>query len=195
MHKLVRGAIAGAVATLPMTLVMARLFAKLPRSQRYPLPPRLIMESLSRQAQVHGSLSNATLTSATLTTHFAYGAATGALFPYLERQRGYNVGMGAAYGVGVWAASYLGWIPAAGILTPATRHPARRNALMLAAHLVWGGTLAGVSAALRRPSRDSSVRMTTNDVKTTLPADRNRLQEKTTRARLTKKPRIASHPH
>ena len=46
-----------------------------------------------------------------------------------------------AYGLGVWAMSYLGWIPAARILTPAHRHPLRRNLLMIAAHIVWGLTL------------------------------------------------------
>jgi hypothetical protein len=50
---------------------------------------------------------------------------------------------GAGFGVAVWAGSYLGWLPAAGILSPATEHPPRRNALMIASHVVWGAT-AGV---------------------------------------------------
>jgi hypothetical protein len=45
---------------------------------------------------------------------------------------------GALFGVGVWGASYLGWLPAVGLIQPAIRHPARRNALMLSVHLVWG---------------------------------------------------------
>lgn len=49
-----------------------------------------------------------------------------------------SVAKGALFGVGIWAASYFGWIPTAGILKPPTRHPAARNALMIAAHLVWG---------------------------------------------------------
>ena len=32
----------------------------------------------------------------------------------------------------------MGWIPALNLLEPATEHPARRNALMIAVHLVWG---------------------------------------------------------
>lgn len=153
MHRMLRGAIAGTVATIPMTLVMARLFRELPESQRYPLPPRLIMENLSRRTPLRGLPNEATLTEVTLTAHFVYGAATGAIFPYLERHSETNVLRGAVYGVGVWAASYLGWIPAAHILTPATHHPAKRNALMLLAHLVWGSALAGTSAALRDYSR------------------------------------------
>jgi len=35
----------------------------------------------------------------------------------------------------------LGMLPALGILHPATEHPARRNALMIGAHIVWGTTL------------------------------------------------------
>jgi uncharacterized membrane protein YagU involved in acid resistance len=53
---------------------------------------------------------------------------------------------GAVAGAAVWLASYMGWIPAVGILEPATKHPARRNGLMIAAHLVWGWSTA---AAMR----------------------------------------------
>jgi hypothetical protein len=42
----------------------------------------------------------------------------------------------------VWAGSYFLGMPAAGVLAPAQRHPLRRNLLMIAARLVWGGTLA-----------------------------------------------------
>jgi len=47
----------------------------------------------------------------------------------------------------VWGGSYLGLLPSLGILRPATDHPAQRNALMIAAHLVWGATLGGALQA------------------------------------------------
>jgi uncharacterized membrane protein YagU involved in acid resistance len=153
MHKAARGAIAGTIATIPMTLVMISLFRRLPADQRYPLPPRLIIESLRERSQMGPSMNETGATRTTLLAHFAYGAVTGALFPYLERGRGSDFFTGTVFGAGVWAASYLGWIPAANILTPATRHPARRNALMLTAHFVWGAALASVSAALRTTGR------------------------------------------
>ena len=152
MRKVTRGAIAGTIATIPMTLVMINLFRRLPIEQHYPLPPRLIIESLQESRQMR-PMDDANATHTTLLAHFAYGAATGALFPYLERGRGKDFFTGSVFGVAVWAASYLGWIPAANILTPATHHPARRNALMLTAHLTWGAALAGVSAALRPTGR------------------------------------------
>jgi hypothetical protein len=43
----------------------------------------------------------------------------------------------------------MGWIPAVGTLEPATEHPPRRNALMIAAHLVWGAATAAAVRELR----------------------------------------------
>ena len=48
---------------------------------------------------------------------------------------------GITFGLGLWTISYLGWLPAAGILRPATQHPPRRTALMVTAHVVWGSVL------------------------------------------------------
>jgi ribosomal protein S12 methylthiotransferase accessory factor YcaO len=45
---------------------------------------------------------------------------------------------GAAAGGAVWLGSYMGWIPAFGVLKPATKHPLRRDAVMLGAHFAWG---------------------------------------------------------
>lgn len=150
MHKLVRGAIAGTVATIPMTLVMTVLFRRLPREQHYPLPPRLITEDVAKRTGVQPDMRDSTLTRATLIAHFGYGAATGTLFPFMESRRYSPALVGPGYGLAVWAASYLGWIPALRLLSPATRHPWERNALMLTAHVVWGAALAGTSALLNR---------------------------------------------
>jgi uncharacterized membrane protein YagU involved in acid resistance len=80
----------------------------------------------------------------TVLSHFAYGATCGAIYgPLSGRLGGGGVIGGVAFGLAVWTGSYLGWLPAAGILTPATEHPGRRNALMIAAHVVWGAA-AGV---------------------------------------------------
>lgn len=55
---------------------------------------------------------------------------------------------------GVWTVSYLGWVPALGLLTPAGRHPSRRNARMIAAHLVWGTVITAATEYTRkRPNR------------------------------------------
>ena len=128
-RTVILGALSGFAATLPMTATMSRLHLALPSVERYPLPPRELAEDLP-------SLAVGTAT-ATLVYHFLYGAAAGALFGGFSRRR--DIPAGAAYGIAVWVASYLGWIPASRRLNAATRHPARRNGLMLMAHLVWGG--------------------------------------------------------
>ncbi len=131
LDKMVLGALAGFSATLPMTATMEHLHRRLPAGERYPLPPREISEDLPRAGL--GSPR------ATLLYHFVYGAVAGALFGFLCRRR--DIGAGSCFGIGVWAASYLGWLPASRVLKPATAHPARRNSLMLAAHVVWGACL------------------------------------------------------
>lgn len=129
--SLTLGALAGFCSTLPMTVAMRRLHRHLPARQRYPLPPREITEALPKM-----SLD---ASAATLLHHFLFGAAGGALFATLTRRR--DLASGSVFGVIVWLTSYLGWIPAARILRPATDHPGLRNALMIAVHLVWGSVL------------------------------------------------------
>jgi hypothetical protein len=46
---------------------------------------------------------------------------------------------------GVWTVSYLGWVRSLGLLSPASRHPAPCNVLMIAAHFVWGTVIAGAT--------------------------------------------------
>ncbi|WP_421697113.1 hypothetical protein [Ancylobacter sp.] len=147
--RLVLGALAGVAATLPMTMAMRRLHGRLPNKERYPLPPREISANLP-----HLGLTAPT---ATLLHHFAYGGAAGAAFGLL-RPRSARLA-GPLFGIGVWVASYLGWIPVLGILRPATLHPARRNALMLAVHLVWGAGLATGLRELEQARRTSFSRV------------------------------------
>ena len=79
---------------------------------------------------------------ATLAAHFGYGAAMGGIFAMLApRTPGHPVPKGIAWGLIVWATSYLGLLPATGLHEPATRHPRERNILMILAHVIWGGSL------------------------------------------------------
>ena len=150
MNRILFGALAGLAATAPMTLAMKLMHEQLPREEQYPLPPRQVTEGIAEKAGVNEHLGEEEREAATWVSHFAYGAACGALYGALsgERLDERPLLAGAGFGVVVWAGSYLGWLPAAGILSPATEHPARRNALMIAAHLVWGATAAAALAGL-----------------------------------------------
>lgn len=153
MNRILLGALAGLAATGPMTLAMKLMHEQLPREEQYPLPPRQVTEGLAEKTGVSEHLDEEEREAATWVSHFVYGAACGALYGAVsgERLDRHAALAGVGFGVAVWAGSYLGWLPAAGIISPATEHPARRNALMIAAHAVWG---AGVGVALERLSGD-----------------------------------------
>lgn len=150
MNRFLAGALGGLVATVPMTMTMLACWKRLPKKDQYPVPPREITEQtvcrLSTEAQ---NLSDKRLAELSLSAHFAYGAATGALYPIFTSQPRRPVVFGAGYGIGIWGASYLGWIPAARILKPATQHPPARNYMMIASHLVWGAATVWIGETLR----------------------------------------------
>lgn len=152
MNGLISGAIAGFIATIPMTLAMKAMHEQLPAEEKYPLPPRLIVENAEEAAGVEEEIDEKDEHRLTLASHFAYGTATGALYGAAMNSLGKEPTAinGVAYGLGVWTASYLGLLPAVGLLAPATEHPARRNALMIAAHVVWGASLGAAANRLGR---------------------------------------------
>jgi len=143
--RLLIGGIAGFVGTMAMTGAMRRMHARLPEKERYPLTPREIVDSGSKQFGV--ALTDEAAKDVTTLSHFLYGAAMGAMIAAANPDPKKRTG--AAAGVAVWLASYMGWIPAVGTLEPATEHPVRRNALMIAAHLVWGSATAAAIRELR----------------------------------------------
>ena len=132
--RLLIGAIAGFVGTMAMTAAMRRMHERLPPQDSYPLTPREIIDSMGEQADA--PLSGEAAKDVTTAAHFAYGAASGALLGAANVMLGPV--SGAMGGICIWIGSYLGWIPGANVLKPATEHPRRRNVLMLASHVVWG---------------------------------------------------------
>lgn len=139
MNRLARGALAGLAATVPMTVVMQGLHRRLPWHLRYPLEPRLIAERITRRLGLDQHMDEPDQRWAALACHFAYGSAAGAVYSsIMPPLRIPPATRGAAFGVLLWAAGYLGWLPAMGILEPDTRRPRRRAAIMVLSHLVWG---------------------------------------------------------
>ena len=132
----------GVLATVPMSLSMLLGWKLLPRHEKYHLPPRLITEEMTERVGIADHLSENELVGLTSFAHFGYGALTGGLYALVEQVIPLRASLkGALAGITVWAGSYLGWLPALGILQPATQHPWRRNLLMLVAHAIWGVTL------------------------------------------------------
>jgi uncharacterized membrane protein YagU involved in acid resistance len=148
MHDVTRGALAGAIATAPMTVAMVAMHRALPPREQYPLPPSLITEELEEKAGVVDDVDRDEHRKLTFANHFGYGALCGAVFASMSSRS--SLARGVAFGLGVWSTSYLVLLPALRLLRPATKAPARRNALMIAAHVVWGAALALALTRLRR---------------------------------------------
>jgi hypothetical protein len=153
MNSMLAGAAAGAAATLPMTMVMETLHERLPGEPARPLPPREITEGVAAKAGVQNELDERDKQQLTLAGHFGYGAACGALFGLAAPRRApAAVASGVLFGLAVWGVSYLGLLPALGVRHHARHDPPARNALMIAAHLVYGAAT-GALVAASRPRR------------------------------------------
>lgn len=142
------GAVAGAVATVPMSALMLL-------AQRLGLmgtqPPRRISDGALDAVGVDPPERGRRLLTAL--SHVGFGAVAGAPFPLLHRAlppRAPRPLLGALYGLGVWASAYLGWVPAAGLMPPAHEDRSDRQASMVAAHLVYGAVLGAATARLLR---------------------------------------------
>ena len=150
MNRYLWGALAGCAATAPMTALM-ELLHRLSQPEPQTLPPRAITERVARAVHLEGAVDEPyKSTLATIAAHFAFGAGAGALYAPLEPFVPAPPLKGALFGVLVWAISYGGWLPATGLMRPATQHNARRNVLMIGAHLVWGACLGELFARRAR---------------------------------------------
>jgi uncharacterized membrane protein YagU involved in acid resistance len=148
------GAAGGLVATVPMSAVMLIGHRWLPWRQRDPLPPQQITNEALASVDLHDDLDSHERAALAVFNHFAYGAGMGLLYGGLTAAAPSTnrVSSGIAYGLAVWTASYLGLVPALGLYRSAVQEPAGRNALMIAAHVVWGASL-GVMTELAATNR------------------------------------------
>ena len=138
MNRVLRGALAGAVATVPMSAVM--MGAK--RSGHMGgMPPEKITANFLASSGIHPTEAQQDVAAGLL--HFGFGSVAGAVFGAVApRQVIARVPMGMAYGAAIWGVSYMGWVPAFGIMPHASRDRRDRQMVMLAGHLVYGTALA-----------------------------------------------------
>lgn len=144
----VRGGLAGFGATIPMTAFMLLAHRLLPQWEQYALPPQRITDKLAQRAGLRKHIDKRQLMLGTLASHFGYGTTMGVIYRLATGRLRQAPLLGPAFGLAVWAASYLGWLPAFDILPPATKVPPKRAWLVVVAHLVWGAS-AGALLALR----------------------------------------------
>jgi uncharacterized membrane protein YagU involved in acid resistance len=148
MNTLETGIWSGVFATSPMTMVLFGMQRRLPPEERSPLPPATLTKEISGVSHPE----------ATLLSHLGYGMSCGVAYSLLSPHvKAPPAVKGAAFGLAVWAGSYLGWTPAFRLRANAYNMPWKRNAMMIAAHVVWGAAL-GVSEEQLRHMGERALR-------------------------------------
>jgi len=134
-----QGALAGFIATVPMTIFMLSTQRFLPKGQRYDLPPEIITKELADRAHIKQHMNKAQILAATTASHFGYGATMGVLYSLLGQRLSLPSGLkGSLFGLIIWAVSYPALLPLLGFSESSHGETTRRNLMMIAAHLVWG---------------------------------------------------------
>ena len=144
MSAVVRGAVSGLVATVGMSAVMLAF-----RKQMGEQPPDAIATEAAHAVGADPTEEQADVLASF--AHAGFGATVGAGYALLPRY-GPPPLRGVLLALGVWGVSYQGWVPALGILPPASRDKPGRPAVMVAAHVVFGAVLGAVEDRLRRRS-------------------------------------------
>ena len=149
LRSAIEGAGAGVVATAVMSIPM--LAADKAGLMPEPPPEKITEDALTAVGIEPQDRTERQENAAATVTHFAFGAGCGALFALLRRGRRLPLpawAAGVPYGLGVWAVSYKGWVPALGILPPPERDRPARVRTMIAAHVVYGAVLGAVDERL-----------------------------------------------
>lgn len=149
MDRVFTGIWAGLIATGPMTLSFFKFFEEIFSVKRKPLPPSQLTAMIEKKVGVRPQTQTGHA-NLTLMSHFLYGAGTGLVYSQtMGRIGGAPMAKGAVFGLVVWAASYLGWIPAMNLAPKAKKMNPARNSMMVISHLVWGLSLAYAEDQLR----------------------------------------------
>lgn len=146
-RSIARGAFAGVVATTTMTAGMF-VFQKAGLLGR--MPPRLLTERTLARLGLRRKTSRTSRKLLTALTHYGFGATMGAVFEvgknalaarHGRAPDGALIGSGVGFGTLVWIASYMGWVPAAGLMPRPSKDRPGRPTSMVIAHWIFGATL------------------------------------------------------
>lgn len=147
MNRIVRGAIAGATATLPMTGVMYG--GKAIGLLQTP-PPRQITGNAARKAnKPPEQTSEQAFNASWVAAHLGFGIGCGIAYALIRPLLPANtVTAGILFGGAVWAISYVEVMPRLGLYPNPSEDSNSRTAVMIAAHATYGLALAEMERAL-----------------------------------------------
>jgi putative membrane protein len=146
MTTWLRGALAGGLGTLAMTVVLLVLhrLGWLPR-----LAPRHVTARAEHQAGVRHQLTPSEFRLSWVSAHFGYGASAGVVYGRLHRLLPVPWEIaGPLFGLLVWAVSYRGLLPSLRLFPPPNERTGASNRSLILAHLVYGWSTAYAYARL-----------------------------------------------
>jgi hypothetical protein len=135
-----RALLAGAVATVPMTAVIGigRGLGLLRTA-----PPEQITAEAADEVGLGEATTSPLFGPVWLGLHVGFGAVSGVGYALIRpRLPVQPARAGVVYGLGVWAANYLGIMPALGLFPRPAQAGPKRTLVMIVAHLVYGVILA-----------------------------------------------------
>jgi hypothetical protein len=155
--RVLRGAAAGLVATLVMSVWML-IAERIGWLSQQP-PEKITHESIRRATGLRTGGSS--LDFLTALVHLGIGMGMGSLFAMIARRRlaAWAVGLlGAWYGLAIWVTNYGHVLPELGLMPRPSEDERRRPHAMIIGHVIYGSVLGGVVFVLdsvRRSSRPS----------------------------------------
>jgi len=136
----------GAAAGLAGTFVLQPLRAQTQKALPETVPPMREEpgEFMVEQAEAllpeetREEIPSSVETVAAKSLAIGYGMTFGALYGALRSDGGNLVVDGVALGLGTWAAGYLGWLPALGLMPPVQQQETEQVVMPILQHIVFG---------------------------------------------------------
>ena len=143
-QRLALGAVAGAAATFVMQGMMMASGKLLPES-RPPIkkdPGEFMIDKVPLPESVRPLAAKS--------LHLGYGMTSGVLYGAVRSGPGAPLLEGALLGLGVWAAGYLGWLPATDLMPPINEHEPQQIIVPIVQHAIFGVAVATAYDGLMR---------------------------------------------
>lgn len=140
MNRIINGGLAGIIATVTMSLVIV---AGRRLGLLYTPPPKHITQRVADRLHLSRDLPRPVFQTSWILAHFGYGAVSGVLHALIrDRIPGPRLLGGLLFGGLLWAVSYFGLMPGLRLYPSPEHDSPTRMGTMIAAHAVYGVTLA-----------------------------------------------------
>lgn len=149
---LLQRAAIGAAAGIGATLLMQAMMKASPKVVPGGEPPLREDAGEFMIGKVVGDLPIPPLVrkTAAKSLHLGYGTTPAVLYALIRHRDGSAIVDGTLLGLGVWAAGYLGWLPAAGLIPPMREQPPRQIAVPIVRHALFGIAVVAAYRAMTR---------------------------------------------